>query len=178
MGLGLGVLVVSWILLTHFATHRGVPLTSAVLLTSIGSIVDLVFRILVGVVFDFKVLRQYCVLNYNLILLLNGVVMLLLAFTYTYYVMLLLVMLQYVCSAVMMAQRQVVIVDLFGVDTLLTTVPFTLMVQGVGVLILPAVLGMYVEIISLFTSLCYSNKDLVKLLVCKRFKKKLFRVCI
>ena len=143
MGLSLAVLFANWFLITEFALTRGIPITKAVLLSSVGSIVDLAFRVITGLLFDTRLMRGYRVLNFNLMVLVNGVVMLLLAFTYSYYLMMLLMMFQYISAAVMFAQRQVIIADLFGLSTLMATVPLTLMAQGLGFLIIPAGVGKY-----------------------------------
>ena len=143
MSIGLAVLVVNWILITDFAIHRGISLTHAVLITSIGCIVDTIFRVFAGMLFDISVFRSCRVLIFNIIFLVNGLVMITMAFTYSYYSMLTLSVIQYVCSAVMMGQRQVIICDLFGVETLATTLPFTLMVQGLGLMLIPGLLGLY-----------------------------------
>ena len=158
LGISLGVLVVNWILLTAYAVDRGVSLTNAVLLSSIGAMTDTVGRILSGFLFDISFFKRFRVQTFNFILLLNGAVMLGLAFAYHYYMMVALVMLSYVCSAVMTSQRQVILVDLFGVDTLPTTLPFTLAMQGVGLMFIPALCGksthdLTLELVSIITLL-------------------------
>ena len=144
LGIAVAVLFGNWILLTDYATHRGVSLTNAVLLLSIGAIVDTVGRIMTGFLFDTPFLRLHRVQLFNFILLLNGAIMIGLAFAHHYNVMLGLTMIQFICSSVMMGQRQVIIVDLFGSDTFLTTLPFTWLMQGIGLLIIPSFLGEYI----------------------------------
>ena len=141
IGTSVAVFVTNWTLLTALVIARGFTLYDGVLLLSTGASVDTICRFLSGFVFDSAFMKRYRIIIYNLAMLLNGILMMSLAFSHNYYAMFALCNIQFVSSAVIIGQRQVILADLFGVETLLISLSTTLCGTGICVLVIPALLG-------------------------------------
>ncbi|GAB1602507.1 monocarboxylate transporter 12-like [Argonauta hians] len=129
------------IFIPPLADQKGIKTMEAAFLLSILGIIDIVSRISISVILDLKYVKPYRRYGYTLISAFNVFVVLSYPFARSYTDFVIITIAYGFMNGALVSQKSVIIVDLLGVEKLLSSFGWTTCFQGIGALIGPAVTG-------------------------------------
>ena len=131
----------TFVFLPSLANSKGISKTQGALLVSVLGVCDGISRIVMSSLLDLKKVKTFRLLINSCVVLATGAITFSFPAMNTFLEFMLLCCLYGVLLGVIMSQKSVLVVDIFGVEKLASSYGLLLMFQGVGSLIGPPVGG-------------------------------------